>query len=246
MAVTSLTNAKVLFGAADLSGYSNNVELSAETEELDSTVFGTSGYKSVVGGLKSVSCKVGGLWESGGVGFPDDRMFTDLGVTSVPMTITPSGATVLDPAYLSKVLRPNYQMGGSVGELVTFESTAVGDGTALIRGAVADNQARITTGTTTVVTLTVPSATTRVYAAIHVLAVSGTATPTLTATLQGDDGAGFPSAATVAVGTGITAVGSQWLAGSYGVTADSFYRLSYVITGTNPSFTVIASIGVGA
>ncbi len=94
--------------------------------------------------------------------------------------------------------------------------------------------------------MTAPTAGTRVCAAIHVLAVSGTATPTLTATLQRDDAVGFPSASTVVAGTGITAIGSQFLAGSYGVQADSFFRLSYVISGTNPSFTVIASIGVGS
>lgn len=245
MAVLSLTNAKILVGQADLSGYSNNVNVQAETDALDSTTFGSSGYRSMVGGLTQVSMDLKGLWQATDGGYPDDRLFTDLGVAAVPMTITPSGATVADPAYFTKVMRPSYMLGAQVGDLVGFESKAVGDGTALIRGQVADNQARTATGTTTVLSLSAPTASTRVYAAIHVLAVSGTGTPTLTATLQGDNAVGFPSPATVATGTGITAVGSQWVAGAYGVNADSYFRLSYVISGTNPSFTVVAAIGVG-
>lgn len=246
MAQLSLTNAKILVAQADLSGYSNSIELSAEADELDSTTFSTSGYKSFSGGLKKVDAKIKGFWQATDGTYPDDRLFTDLGVTAVPMTVSPTGATVGDVAYFTRVVRPKYMLGAQVGELVGFESEAVGDGTSLVRGEVADNQARTITGTTAVRTLTAPTASTRVYAAIHVLAVAGTATPTLTATLQGDDAVGFPSPATVATGTGITAVGSQWLQGPYGVTTDSYYRLSYVISGTAPSFTVVAVIGVGS
>jgi hypothetical protein len=51
VALQVLTNAKILAGQADLSGWSNKVSLDAEAEELDSTTFGTTGYKSKVGGL---------------------------------------------------------------------------------------------------------------------------------------------------------------------------------------------------
>lgn len=245
MAVLALTNAKILVGQADLSGYSNKIEIDTEVDELDATTFGSSGFRSIVGGLRKVDAKVAGFFESGGAGYPDDRLFTDLGVNAVPMSVTPSGGTVADIAYFTKVVRPTYSLGGDVGDLVAFESAAVGDGTPLIRGQVADNQARTATATTTALQLVVPSASTRVYAAIHVVAVSGT-TPSLTAVLQGDNAVGFPSPATVATGSAITAVGSQWLAGAYGVTGDNFYRLSYTISGTSPSFTVFAVIGVGA
>ena len=244
MALQVLTNAKILAGQADLSAWSNRVELETEVEELDATTFGSTGFKSVVGGLTAVTIKVGGFWEALNATYPDDRLFADLGVAAVPMTITPTGATVGDPAYFTRVMRPSYKLGDKVGQLVPFESDAVGDGTPLVRGKITDNQARTTTSTSTAVQLSAPTASTRVLCGIHVLAISGTATPTLTPTLQGDT-VGFPSPATVATGTAMTAIGSQWLAGPYGVTSDDYYRLSYVISGTNPSFTVVASIGVG-
>lgn len=245
MAVLALTNAKILVGQADLSGFSNNIEISAESEELDSTTFGSSGFKSVVGGLKKVDTKLAGFWEASGAGFPDDRLFADLGVSGIPMTVTPTGGTVADVAYFTRVVRPSYMLGEQVGQLVKFESAAVGDGTPLIRGQVADNQARTSTATTTALQLTAPTAATRVFAAIHVLAVSGS-TPSLTVTLQGDNSGGFPSPATVATGSAISTVSSQFLTGAYGVTADNFYRLSYVISGSSPSFTIVAAIGVGS
>lgn len=245
MAVLSMTNANIYVAQANLSGHSNMVEITSEAEELDSTTFGSSGYKSSVGGLYSVGIKIGGFWQATDGTYPDDRLFTDLGVAAVPMSITPNGVTVADTAYFTKVMRPQYQLGAQVGELLGFESQAVGDGTALIRGQVADAQARTSTGTTTALSLTTPAADTRAYAAVHVTAVSGTATPTLTPTLQGDTASNFPSPTTIATGTGMTAVGAQWLAGSYGVSTDSFFRLSYVISGTNPSFSVVAFIGIG-
>lgn len=242
MAVLALNNAVIVVAQADLSGFSNSVELSAEVDDLDSTVFGSSGFRTRVGGLHSVSCSVEGFWEASDGTYPDDRLFADLGVAGVPLTVSPTGASVGDVSYLTRVVRPSFSLGGAVGELMPFSSSALGDGTALVRGEVADNGTRTATGTTTVRSLASPSATQRVYASIHVLSASGT-TPSLTATLQTDDGSGFASPATVATGDAITSAGAQWLAGDLGV-GEGFYRLSYVISGTSPSFAVVASIGV--
>lgn len=244
MTLIALTNAVILIGQADTSGNSNTVELNAEAEEKDVTTFGPGAYRSFLGGLKMVDIKSSGFWDAGTASLPDDRLFGDLGVSGVPMTVTPTGAVVADTSYITRVMRPKYSFGEKVGEILAFDTEAKGDGTALIRGQIADNQARTATGTTAVRTLVAPTATTRVYASIHVLAVTGT-TPSLTVTLQGDDTIGFPSPATVATGAAITTAGSQWLQGPSGVTADSFYRLSYVISGTTPSFLLVASIGVG-
>lgn len=244
MALLSLQNAVILTGPANLSGYANSVELSASSEEQDVTTFATAGFRSVIGGMKEVEINTEGFWDAGAVTLPDDRFWAELNTTGNVMTVTPTGAVVGDTAYFTRVLRPNYTFGAEVGDVLPFSTTAMGDGTALVRGVIADNQARTATGTTAVRTLVVPTASTRPYAAIHVLAASGT-TPSLTVALQGDDAIGFPSPAVVATSSAITAPGSIWLQGAYGATLDSFYRLSYTVTGTTPSFTVIASIGIG-
>lgn len=242
MAVLVLTNVKALVGAADLTGYSNKVTLAAKVDALDATTFASDGWRTMAAGLREVTSEIAGFWEAGSAVHPDDRLFADLGVAAVPQTVIPQGATVGNIAYFTRVLRPQYQLGGTVGELAPFMSTAVGDGTPLVRGQLADSGTRTSTATTTALTLAVPSAAQRVYCALHVHSVSGTA-PSLTATLQTDDAAGFPTPATVATGSAITAAGSQWLAGAAGV-GEGFYRLSLVIAGTAPSFTVTAVIGV--
>lgn len=243
MAVLALTNAKVVLAQADLSGHSNSVELAHEVEELDSTTFGSSGFKTMVGGLHVVQGNVAGFWQAGDGTQPDDRLFADLGVAGIPLTISPAGAAVADTAFLTRVLRPAYTVGAAVGELLAFEANVAGDGTPLVRGQVARNSAVTSTETSTVLTLTAPTAGQAVYASIHVLSVTGT-TPSLTVALQGDDASGFPSPATVATSSAITAEGSTWLAGPVGASADSFYRLSFTVSGTSPSFMVVAAIGV--
>lgn len=244
MGLLSLQNAVILAGPANLSGYLNSVEVNASSEEKDVTTFATTGFRSVLGGMKNCEIQIEGFWDAGSAGLPDDRMWAEFNTTGNVMTVTPTAAPVGDVSYFTRVLRPQYNFGAEVGEVLPFSSTAMGDGTALVRGVIADNQARTVTGTTAVRTLVAPTANTRVYAAIHVLAVTGT-TPSMTVALQGDDAIGFPSSAVVATSGPITAPGTIWLQGPYGVTADSFYRLSYTISGTTPSFAVIASIGVG-
>jgi hypothetical protein len=243
VSVLVLTNAKVLLAQADLSGFSNKVELMREVEELDSTVFADDGFRSKVGGLSKVSGSVSGFWEAGSDAHPDDRFWADLGAASLPLTVSPTGATVADVAYLTRVLQPKYTQGGDVGALLAFQASVVGDGTPLARGQVAFNGTATATATTAALTLSAPTATQRVYAAIHVLSVSG-AGASLTVSVQGDDASGFPSPATVATSDAITSAGATWLAGEVGATTDSFYRLSFLISGTSPEFVVVAAIGV--
>lgn len=243
MALLALNDARIFAGAADLTGYSNSVELSAEAEEKDVTTFANSGWRARLAGMKQTTITASGFWDAGSASLPDDRMFGDFGTVGVPMTVSPT-PVVGDVAYFTRVARLSYSFGAETGEVMPFEGEAQGDGTALVRGLIADAQARTVTGTTAVRTLIAPTATTRVYAAIHVSAVSGT-TPSMTVALQGDNAIGFPSSAVVATSSPITAPGWIWLQGPYGVTADAFYRLSYTISGTGPSFTVFAAIGVG-
>lgn len=55
MATTVLTYGYVAINGSDLSAYCKKIELSMEVEELDSTTFSSTGWKSTVGGLKSAS-----------------------------------------------------------------------------------------------------------------------------------------------------------------------------------------------
>lgn len=245
MAVYALTDARIYADGADLSGHSNRIDLAADVEEQDATTFASSGWREKAAGLRSVQSMVGGFFQAGDGTLPDDRFFADLGVANVPYTVLAATPTVGDLAYFTKLTRLQYTQKADIGALVAYESSGSGSGVPLVRGKVANSTARTATATTTPIQLATPGAAEKVYCAIHVLAVSGTGSPTMTATLQGDNGVGFATPATVVAGAGLTAVGSQWLAGAAGVTADDWYRLSLVISGSSPSFLFVASIGIG-
>lgn len=245
MAVFALTDPDIYVAQADLTPWTSKVEVATEREQLDVTTFNSAGWKESIAGLSTSSIDIEGFWEAGGAAFPDDRFWADLGNVT-PMSVAAAN-TVASICYFTNVMRPSYQFGDAVGQVTPFQSSALGTGTPLIRGQVAQVKANVTaTSTTTAVALPAAvTATQRIYAVLHIFAVSGTASPTLTATVQTDNAVGFPSPASAATFTAATAVGSQLVAGSVGgATGETHVRLSYTVSGTTPSFSVFAAIGV--
>jgi hypothetical protein len=102
--------------------------------------------------------------------------------------------------------------------------------------------ARTATGTGTSVQLGAVSSTQRLYVALHVFSVSGT-TPSLTVAIQSDNATGFPSASTVTTLTAATAIGSQ-ITRVAGPITDDWFRVSYTISGTDPSFLFAVTAGI--
>lgn len=241
MAVQVLTDALVLINGADLSGYSNKVSVDAAVEELDSTTFASGGWREKVGGLASHEFMVEGFWDVGDAAKPDNRLWTDLG-TVAAWTATPAAA-VGTVAYLGNVLSGSHVVGGDVGTLAPFAARGNGSGR-VIRGELlhSPGTARTTTGTTTGVQLGALTSAQAMYAALHVCSVSGT-TPTLVVTLQSASTQGgsytdritFSSANTV----------SSQLSSYAGAQVHTWWRVSYTIAGTSPSFLFAVAAGIG-
>ena len=244
MAVLAFTNASIWAGSADLSSRASEVTVDTMAADVDATTFASGGWNARIGGLRTGKVDVKGQWDAGSNLLPDDRSFGDLGSGSIPLTIAPQGATVANVAYLGTFMQPMYKTGAKVGDILSFE-TGFGQDAPIVRGQIANVTAKTTTGTTTGLNLTAPGASQRVYCNLHVLTITGTSTPTLTAVLQGDTGSGFPSPATLATSAGLTAVGGVQIKSTVGATAYTWYRLSLTITGGTPSFLLYASIGVG-
>ena len=244
MAILSFTGATIWAGLSDLSNDTNDIVLNTMAAPLDTTNFASAGWSSFQSGLRSAKLDVKGFTQIGTPDAPDDFFFGNIGVGGLPVTISPLGATVGNVCYLGTFLEPLYKTGAKVGALLTFDTPAVLDAP-LVRGQVASVVAKTTTGTTAGINLGAPTSTQRVYCNLHVLTVSGTGSPTLTAVLQGDTGSGFPAPVTVATSSAITAASSQQIKGAVGVTTSTWYRLSLTISGTSPSFLLYAAIGVG-
>lgn len=244
MSKTVLTNVRMFAVGVDLTGVSNKVELSTEVEAKESTNYGSQGYKEFVGGLGSAELSGEGQWEAGDLTKVDDASWAQLGGVGPWSVSANNAATFGDLAYLTQFLRCDFKMGGEVGEVAPWTSTAK-SAWPLVRGKFAHppGTARTTTGTGSGLNLGAVAAGKRLYAALHVLSVAGT-TPSITARVESDDNSSFTSATTRLTFTAATAVGGQALRTDGTAIADTWWRVAWTISGTSPSFLFAAALGI--
>ncbi len=243
MAKIILLNSRVYANSADLSGVTNKASISGEREEKETTTFGSAGYKELIAGLGSSKFSLEGFWEAGDASKVDDEKWAALGGAG-PWTVCPVAGAVSDVAYFSKVLTAKYGQGGAVGDVAPYK--AEGSGTwPLVRGLVANppGTARTTTGTGTAIQLGAVASGKQLYAAVHVLSVSGTGTPTVTFRIESDDNAGFSSATTRATFTAATAVSGEIIRAA-GPFTDDYWRAAWTISGSSPSFLAAVVFGI--
>lgn len=103
--------------------------------------------------------------------------------------------------------------------------TAAGNGPAQQLGALADDRDEIHLGA-------------------HVTAISGTS-PVLTLIVQSDDNAGFTTPTTRATATAVSAIGAIDMPPIVGPITDTYWRVTWTLTGTTPSATFVASLAKG-
>jgi hypothetical protein len=249
MAKDILRNVRIFMGGCDLTAQSNKIDLGGEFEEKDATVFtpNTSGPtpKEVLIGLFGGKVAASGLWDAGDPSLVDDAMWAARGGHRV-WTVGP-GAAEGGLAYLQYAANSSYQLGGQVGDIAPWQASATGSG-AQARGKwlSAPGTARATVGTSTtgIVDLGAPvPAGKRLHASLHVLSVAGTGTPTVTATVQSAAAIGFAGPTARLVFPAVTTVTGHYLSLDGPIT-DQFYRLSFSISGTSPSFLIAAAVGI--
>ena len=240
---TILLNARAFAVGVDLTGASNKLELSGEVEVKDTTTYGTSGWKGVIGGIGSAEIAGEGFWEAGDPSLVDDASWAQLGGVG-PWTVCPDTAQVGSLAYLTRALRSNYQLLGNVGDVAPWTSTAKSSWP-LVRGQIAHppGTARTATGTGTALSLGPVAAGARLYAALHVLSVAGT-TPSLTVSIESDDAGGMATPTTRLTFDPATAAGGQALRTDASAITDTHYRVTWSVSGTTPSFMFAVSLGI--
>ncbi len=238
------TDVRLFAVGADLSGDSNKVEITAEVDEKETTNYRSGGWKEVLGGLASSAFTGEGQWEAGDPSKVDDASWLQLGGTG-PWTVSPTDATVGTLAYFTQALRSSYALGDEVGNVAPWSGKASGTWP-MVRGQIAHppGTARTSSGTGTALQLGAVAAGKRLYAAVHLLSVSGTGSPSITLRVESDDNAGFTSAATAVTFTAATAPGGQILRSDGTAIADSYFRIGWTVTGTTPSFLFAAALGI--
>lgn len=238
-----LLNARLFAVGADLTGASNKIELTAEVEDKETTNYYSAGYKEVIGGLGSAEVAAEGQWEAADATKVDDASWSQLGGVG-PWTACPDSAAVGDLAYITQCLRSSYSLGGAVGDVAPWSGKG-GSAWPLVRGQMAHpaGTARTSTGTGTGVQLGAVAAGKRLYAALHVLSVSGT-TPSITARIESDSDDTWASPTTQLTFTAATAGGGEALRTTGGAITDTWFRVAWTISGTSPSFLFATSFGI--
>ncbi len=242
MGASILRDCKLWVGGYNLSGDSNRLAYKDEYDKLEIPAFGYAAKRRIAG-LPSVAFEQEGwMWSDGTTG-PDDALSALRGVTGTPITIGPLTGAAGESGWFSTITLLQLSHGGEVSSPYSFKASGEGNDYPLIHGTILENSAKTSTGSGTVRTLGAVTSTQKIYAALHVLAVSGT-NPTLDMTvLSAVTNWGTPT--TRITFAQKTAVGAQFATPVAGPVTDTYWRAAYTIGGTNsPSFTVAVVVGI--
>lgn len=130
MSTVIYKDAKLFVSGYNLSADSNELSLDYAADMLDVTTFGDD-TRVRAGGLDTASISGTGFW-NGGSGNADDALFGLMGGAKVPLTVFADGITegvATDKGYAFQAVVANYNIGNSVGDMMTFDITAESAGT---------------------------------------------------------------------------------------------------------------------
>lgn len=243
MSFLSLTDVRTYYASVDLTGYSNKVSMSTAYDKLDATTFASAGNREYQAGLATTSFSLDGYWAAGDLTKPDDAIFASFASNTNPLTVVPTSGAVGSLCYLTRTMTSDYKLFGADGDLVPFSFDTAGNWP-LVRGQILHPQgtARTASGNGTGVQLGAVPLSQSLYINLHVLSVSGT-TPSLTVTVQDSVDNTFGTPHTTATFTAATAVGGQTLKVAGPIT-NTWFRPTWTISGTSPSFLFAVSAGI--
>lgn len=244
MAISYWQDMSILVSGLELAANGKNVMLATEVAPLDTTALNTTGWTTCIGGRKSGKVDMN-LMQDVTSGSVDSTLFDLLGDADVPhsiCTLSADGST----AYLFRGIPLQYvPVEGEPGDLAMARLSGASSTGGIVRGTLIHpgSASRSSSSAGTGRQLGAVAAGKSLYAALHVLSVAGTSTPTLTVKVQSDDNSGFTSATDRITFTDATAVGAQWSSVAGAIT-DDYWRISYTISGSSPVFAFAVTAGI--
>ena len=243
MAVYMNADISYLVGSLEVACNAKSVTANAECTVLDTTPLCTStGWTTVIAGLKTATFDATLMADMVALGL-DETLQGYFATVDVPQSLS-IGSADGSITYFGRTLATSYTpIEGNVGELAMSRLTAKTSTGPLIRGRRIHptSVARSATGNGTAYQLGTLSASQSLYAALHVLDRTGTASMTLK--IQSDDNSSMTSPTDrITSFTAATGRTHQW--GSVaGAVADDWWRCVYTITGTG-TITFAVSAGI--
>jgi hypothetical protein len=240
MAVYANVDISYLVGSIEVAGNAKSVTANAECTALDTTALSTSGWTTVIAGLKTGTFQAELMADLVTLGL-DETLQGYFATADVPQSLS-IGSADGSVTYFGRTLATSYTpLQGAPGELAMSSITAKTSTGPLVRGL------RIFPPSTSVTTTTngtgrqlgALSASQTLYAAMHVLSRTGTLSMTLK--IQSDDNAGFTTP-TDRITSFTAATGRTYQWGSVaGAVTDDYWRAVLTCTGSGTM-----SVGVSA
>lgn len=232
----------VAVNGLEVACHGKNVTLKTDVAALDSTPLCTTGWNEVEPGLKTGTVDMS-LMQDMAVGSIDATLSPLLGVKNQIISVgtrSADGST----AYLFRGIPLQYSpVDGDVGALAMAKLSGQAS-KPVVRGKTLHPSAtdRTTSGSGVGRQLGAVIAGKTLYAALHVLTVTGT-TPSLTVKIQSDDNVNFTSPTDRITLTAANSVSAQW--GSVaGAITDDYWRAVWTISGTGPHFRFLVTAGI--
>lgn len=241
---TVLFDARIYLETVDLTGFGNKVELASTALDEDKTTFASGGWKERAGGLFDTVAGLEGFFDSGDLSKPDDGFWATLGGNQNALTVVPTSGAVGSLAYLTRAQVKDYKPGANVGKLLSW-SANLGGNSPMVRGQILHPQgtARTTSGNGTGVQLGAVSATQRLWSTLHVFSVSGT-TPSITVKVQSSVDNSWASPTDRITFAADTTLDGQ-VGSVLGAVTDTWWRTTWAVSGTTPSFLFAVAAGIG-
>ena len=231
-------------GAMSVACHAKSATLSSSCEALDTTALCDDGWVELIGGNKSGTFDMSLMSDVADDGL-DERLWSYLGVADTPQSFS-IGSADGSPGYTMKSLSTQYvPVNGPPGGLAMASLSGTSSG-AIARGMLIhpDTTARTSSGTGTAWQVGALSSSQRLYAGLHVISASGT-TPTLAVKVQSDT-VGFGSATDrITFSTATDVANREQFSSVAGAITDDYWRVSYTIGGTTPSFQFAVIVGIG-
>lgn len=236
---------RIYMGHLDLSGLASSVEFGQLNREMrERNTYNDGGYRCVLPGVISGTGQVSGFQDWAADVLDDEVSIGQLG-SQYAFTVIPNPTgtvTAGDAAWFSRGVVGSVQpFAGAVGDIATFELGLSFD-TAPVDGLVAHPlAARTSTGTGTAVALAGPTASQKLWAALHVTAYTGLTNVVFK--VQSDDNSSFTSASDRITFATVSGTTSEFASVAGAFASETHHRVTWTVTGTG-SVSFVAAFGV--
>ncbi len=225
-------------GKQNLGDFAHAIATDFGAEETDDTVL-TDTAKSNAGGLFTFGFSMDCYYDAA----VEELTIADIG-NDVPLTFGSVDGTAQEIAYLINCREfVSSPFNASVGDMMGLNVSG-NAADRLVRGVLEYNDTAITSANSTGIQQGLVSATQKIYANLHV--ISASAGDTLDVIVQSDNNGSFTSATNRITFTQISGgnASSEHLSLAGNIADDDYWRISFTIAGSDPSFTFAVSFGI--